>query len=296
MINTVKEYLEQLKIELAACDPATIQDALSDAEEHLVTAIESMLKESPKVLEEDVISTVIEKYGNPVEIAAAYKEIEATMILPLVALKTRKQKSFPGNFFGVFADPQAWGALLYMIIALITGIIYFTWAVMGISTTASLLILLIGPPFAILFLLSVRGIAFLEGRLVEAMLGVRMPRRPRFFGKKAGWWGKVKYLLLDRSTWTAIIYMLIQLPLGILYFTFFLVLILISIQGIFIPITLWLFEFPVIIMNNIEFYAPIWLLPVMVIGGFLLLTITMHLARLIGIGHGKYAKAMLIKD
>ena len=38
MINTIEEYLSQLKEELAGNDRATIQDALSDAEEYLRNA------------------------------------------------------------------------------------------------------------------------------------------------------------------------------------------------------------------------------------------------------------------
>ena len=35
MIKSIEEYLDQLKTELQGSDAATIQDALSDAEEHL---------------------------------------------------------------------------------------------------------------------------------------------------------------------------------------------------------------------------------------------------------------------
>lgn len=36
MIKSVEEYLELLKAELRGSDAATIQDALADAEEHLI--------------------------------------------------------------------------------------------------------------------------------------------------------------------------------------------------------------------------------------------------------------------
>jgi len=70
------------------------------------------------------------------------------------------------RFFGVFADPRAWGALLYLFLSLGIGIVYFTWVVLGVSLSLGLLVLIIGIPFAGLFLLSIRGIAFIEGRLV----------------------------------------------------------------------------------------------------------------------------------
>ena len=41
MINSIEQYLAELKKELAGSDRATIQDALSDAEEYLRTALNS---------------------------------------------------------------------------------------------------------------------------------------------------------------------------------------------------------------------------------------------------------------
>ena len=41
MINSVEQYLAELKQELAGSDRATTQDALSDAEEYLRTALSS---------------------------------------------------------------------------------------------------------------------------------------------------------------------------------------------------------------------------------------------------------------
>ena len=48
----------------------------------------------------------------------------------------------------------------------------------GHSMSAGFAILIIGIPIFLLFLGATRGVALAEGRLVEAMLGTRMPRRP----------------------------------------------------------------------------------------------------------------------
>ena len=76
MVNNIDQYLESLKKALDGCDSATIQDALADAEEHLSNAIEQGLEESDKVIESDILSKVIEKYGSPEEVANAYRYIE----------------------------------------------------------------------------------------------------------------------------------------------------------------------------------------------------------------------------
>jgi hypothetical protein len=44
------------------------------------------------------------------------------------------------------------------------------------------------------------------------------------------------------------------------------------------------------------YYAPLWVLPLITIGGILLLTITMHIAKFVGKIHGKYAKAVLVSE
>jgi len=307
MIKSVEEYLRQLKKELAGCDRATIQDALSDAEEYL----RDTLATRPDLAEADALLPIIEKYGTPDEVAAAYKEIESrtpptfarptykareTVVPASAEPKVVDTRPFYAKFFGVFAEPRAWGVLLYMLFALGTGIVYFTWAVTGLSLSLGLLILIIGIPIAGLFLLSVRGIALVEGRIVEALLGVRMPRRPLFSRKDIGWWQKFKGMLTSRHTWTAIVYMILQMPLGIIYFTVIITLIALSLWGIAIPILQLGFNIPVGQDYNAYYYLAVWLMPFTVIGGVLLLTATMHLVKVAGRLHGNLAKVMLVQE
>jgi len=312
MINSVEQYLSKLKKELSGSDRATIQDALSDAEEHLRTALNSATEADPQISEAEAMAAIVEKYGAPEEIAAAYKEIESrtpsSFARPIykeseaeVAPEVAKPvvvdtRPFYVKFFGIFADLKAWGALLYLIFALGTGIIYFTWAVTGLSLSLGLLILIIGIPIAGLFLLSVRGIALVEGRIVEALLGVRMPRRPLFSRKDIGWWQKFKGMLTSQHTWTAIVYMTLQMPLGIIYFTVIITLIALSLWGIAIPILQLGFNMPVGQNWDTYYYLAGWMMPITVIGGILLLTGTMHLVKAAGRLHGNLAKAMLVRE
>ena len=296
MINSIDRYLNSLKDALKGCDSATIQDAISDAEEHLRTAIDKGLEESDKVVESDILSNVIEKYGTPEETANAYRDMEQRLRPALARNQALNNKSLISRFFGIFTDPGAWGSLIYMVFALVTGIIYFTWAVTGISIGASLIFLIIGIPIIILFLYSVRGIAFIEGLIVEALLGERMPRRSKFTSKNVKLWDRIKNLLTDRSTWTGILYLILQLPLGIIYFTVMIVMITVSIATIFAPLVHVIWNIPIINVGNGYYEIPWILLPLMMLVGFLLLTITMHLAKFVGKIHGKYAKALLVTE
>jgi hypothetical protein len=292
MIKSVEEYLRQLKKELAGCDRATIQDALSDAEEYL----RNTLATRPDLAEADALLPVIEKYGAPDEIAAAYREIESRVPTTLAPARHSGGKSLASRFFGVFADPKAWGALFYLLFfSLFSGIIYFTWAVTGISLSLGLMVLIIGLPFTGLFVLSVHGISLIEGRVVEALLGVRMPRRPIFSGKRLGWWGRFKALISQKHTWLSIVYMILKLPLGIIYFVVFIVLISLSLSGIALPILEQGFDIYPLVINNVPYYTPAWLMPLTVIAGILLLILTMHLAKVLGRMQGVLAKALLVR-
>lgn len=159
-----------------------------------------------------------------------------------------------------------------------------------------LLVLIIGLPIAALFLLSVWGISLVEGRIVEALLGVRMPRRPLYSQKKMGFWPRIKTMLTDKHTWLSLVYMILQLPLGVIYFTVFVTLIAFSLSCVAAPILQLGFDIPIIWnWNGVSYFFAGWFLPIVVIGGILLLILTMHLAKLLGQTHGMLAKIMLVR-
>lgn len=291
MIESVDQYLSLLKDELGDNDPAIVQDALADAEEHLRTALDRELESNPDLPETEALAPIIAKYGTPEETAAAYIEIEARLRPGLGQKTTQNGRSALMRFVSVVAEPHAWGALLYMFFSLISGVIYFTWAVTGLSLSAGFLILIIGIPFIVFFLLSIRTISLVEGRVVEALLGVRMPRRSFFTPSTNGWWDRLKSLFGERRTWGGLVYMVAQLPLGIAYFTAFSFLVATSVAliiGPFIP------EGLTINFGDVTYEPAVWALPLIMLGGALLFLVTMHLAKLIGRLHGALAKALLL--
>jgi hypothetical protein len=295
MIKSVEDYLSLLKAELNESDAATIQDALADAEEHLRAAFASLREKQPEIPEEEAIRQIIEQYGSPEETAAAYKEVERRTA-PQLIHELPKNTSSLGKFFGIYTDPHAWGALLYMLIAFVTGIFYFTWAITGLSLSVSFSIFIFGLPFALLFLLSVQGLALLEGRIVEALLGVRMPRRPLFTERGLKWLERLKLLVLDKHTWLSILYMIIQFIFGTIYFVLFVTILSFSISFIAVPFLQEILGMGVIMNNDIRYYFPTWSYPLLIFGGVLLWTTFMNLARGIGQLHGRMAKGMLVMD
>lgn len=295
MYKTIDEYLDALKDAMRDADPALVQDAQSDAREHLFTALAVAREANPSLNETETLQKLIDEYGSPEETASAYREVERRTS-PVMKQAT-KPRSLPGRFFGVYTDPRAWGGLFYMFISFITGVFYLTWAVTGLSLSVSFAIFIFGLPVALLFLISVRGLALLEGRLVEALLGVRMPRRPLFSHQGMKWFDRLKALVLDKPTWLFILYMLLQFVLGTAYFVIIVTVLSFSLSMLAIPILQTAFPLDgLVTFNDAHYLFPTWTYPLWVLGGFLLWTTFMNLARGIGQLHGRFAKWMLVNE
>jgi len=179
---------------------------------------------------------------------------------------------------------------------LITGTLYFTWVTSGVAIALSFSLFLFGIPLAVLFLLSVLGLGLLEGRLVEGLLGMRMPRRPIYFPKEEKWLDRLQMYLADRQTWFTMIYMFLQLPLGVLYFSVAISVIALGLAFIAIPFVQEMMNIPVIFLGGEYFYVPGWAMPFSILFGIILITAFMHLAKGVGKIHAMYAKRLLVAD
>ena len=300
--KTIPEYLDRLRHELRDADPALLQDALYDAEEYL----RSELAENPGIDEATLLANIAGSYGAPEEVAAIYRDTEARVSKAISPPPPALRRSLAGQFFGVATDSRAWMSLFYMLLSLATGIVYFTVVTTGLSMSLGLAILIIGIPFAILFLGSVRMFSLLEGRIVEVMLGERMPRRPLYSTRGKPWMTRIGEMFADPRTWTTLLYMLLMLPLGIIYFTLIITLLSTSLSFIAAPMAV-LFGWAEV---NSNFSGWVFLgvengifgtsmgymaLPLVFVTGVVLLFATLHLARGIGYLHGQFAKHLLVK-
>ncbi|MBJ6983770.1 sensor domain-containing protein [Luteimonas sp. MC1750] len=296
--RTIPEYLEQLRRALAGADLAMIQDALYDAEEYL----RSELAEHPGRSEAEVIAAVASSYGAPDEVADIYRDTEATVQTALRSPAPRPRRSLAGRFFGVAADPRSYASLFYMVLALATGIFYFTWVVAGFSISAGLSVTIVGIPLLILFFGSVRVLSLVEGRIVEVMLGERMPRRPLYSARGRSIWQRIVDMFTDPRTWSTLLYMLLMLPLGVVYFTLAVSLLAVGVSFVLAPLAVWTglaeewaehSDVVLVGINGVGLQA--WELVLMLLAGVVLLFATLHLARAIGRGHGLLAKHLLVK-
>ncbi|MBO0394907.1 sensor domain-containing protein [Stenotrophomonas maltophilia] len=316
--TTIPQYVAQLRAALEGADPAMVQDALYDAEEYL----RSELAAQPGRSEAEVIADVAGSYGAPDEVAEIYRETEVTVnralrtpradtapvlraaaeasgVEPASPPPAPVQRSLLARVFGVVTDPHTYGALFYMLLSLATGIFFFTWVVTGLSLSLGLLILIVGIPLTVLFFGSVRGLALLEGRLVEALLGERMPRRPRYTDRSRTWLQRIGDMFTDGRTWLTLLYFVLMLPLGVIYFTIAVTLLSLSLGFIWAPVAaLFSGDIPGVYVDGVN-VLPMAASPlvgiVIAAVGVLLLLLTMHLARGVGKLHGLIAKNLLVR-
>ncbi len=294
--RSIEQYLAALRAALAGEDPALVQDALYDAEEYLRAEVAA----NPGRNEADTLELISSTYGAPDEVAEAYRTTEKQVRTALAPPPRKKQRTALGRFFGVYGDSRTWTALFFMLLSLVTGIFYFTVTTVGLSMSAGLLVLIIGIPFFLLFVGFTRVLALAEGRLVEGLLGQRMPRRPLYPTRGVPIVERIKQMLVDRRTWTTMFYFLLMLPLGILYFVIAVTGVSVGVGMIVGAIVGLLLEAGIgsggiITLDDQLFFAPTpWMAPVVIVLGVLLLTVVMHLVRGIGRGHGTLAKHLLV--
>jgi uncharacterized membrane protein len=300
--TSVEQYLAALKAALAGAPAGLVADAMADCEEHLRGALAA----NPGKSEAEVFADMAKSYGSPQEVAAEYCAMDLPPQSPFGRTETPFYSPVAAHaparwtMFNVFQDPRTYGALVYMLLALPTGIFYFVWSSVGVSMTLGLAILIVGIPFFLVFVYSVRLLALVEGRIVEALLGVRMPRRLPAPSSDPSLWGRIKDYLGDLRTWSSLFYMFLRLPLGVAYFVVAVVGLAVS-GGMLFAAGYDLVDSSHIMVGT---GAPVWVTTlahsflgaaILLLLGMLAFFITLHVARAIGWLHGRIAEHLMVR-
>ncbi|MBI1302691.1 MAG: hypothetical protein GC172_02740 [Phycisphaera sp.] len=153
---------------------------------------------------------------------------------------------------GVWAQPAAWGGLLYFCgLGLALAIAYFIWAAtlgtLAIGTAPTL----VGVPILVLLLASTRGISLFQGKLIGSLLRVPMPQRtqPIAGTTGVGFWQRIVCWLRDGRSWLSLGYLFGNLPLSILIFTIMITALVLSMAFLALPLH-WVLGIP------LAFHAP----------------------------------------
>lgn len=192
------------------------------------------------------------------------------------------------SFLGVWIDSFTYKSIFYAMLLLPMSILWFVYGITFFSLSVGLAITIFGLPVAYVFLLSLPRLLAIQGALAEEMTGVSIPRvvNPQLSGNFFERFGQ---LVQNTSTWTAFLYSLLILPVGILVYV-------LTVTSLSVSFSLMLaILYPVvrsILINvGVEFedyqyvnyftpWLPEWVVLVVVsVGGFILLTLALHAVR-----------------
>ena len=244
---SIEGYLARLEVALHGADPALAHDALIDAEEHLQAAVRRGVP----------VDQAIASFGDADEIAAAYRNLPSGAALPRLTGDRGRVAAAPAQapqpsaasvtaprlsdvpIVGIWFDGRAWGALLYFGgVSLVVATACFAWAVALGGLAVGLLPTLLGLPVLVLLLGSARALCLMEGAVVQALLGVRMPRRvqPVHGAADVGFWQRIWCWLKDVRSWLSLGYLYANFPVSVALFAITLTLAALSAAMVFGPL------------------------------------------------------------
>ena len=139
--------------------------------------------------------------------------------------------------------------------------------------------------------MSIKGIAWFQGRLTESLLGIRMPRKRRKHRATGTRWQRLKINLKNPRLYSSMLCLFLMYPLGIIYFTVIITFMAVSLGLISTPI-LYLLSFNVSVP---VLPAPLWFHCLTMILGLVMATWSLHLVNIMARLHGRMTKKLLLR-
>ncbi len=135
-------------------------------------------------------------------------------------------------------DPRFYGRIAYLLLALPLGIAEFTFLSVALTTGIALAVIIVGIPILVASLIAWRWNAGVERRLIGTLLGtpIAPPYRPDADGS---WWYRLRGRLADPATWKDLVFLLLQLPVGIVSFTVTAAIVGVAAGAITAPLMFW---------------------------------------------------------
>ena len=140
------------------------------------------------------------------------------------------------RWFGPLLHATTWKETAALLLALPTGVVWFTVATTGLSVAAGLLITVVGLPLLLLVLRVGRLVAAAERVIARRLLDLELAPPPpvRTSGPL---WTRVRSASADRPSWKGLAYAVVSLPVGIVSFTITVVLWAVTVAMVSFPAT-----------------------------------------------------------
>jgi hypothetical protein len=142
-------------------------------------------------------------------------------------------------FRAVFGPVFWWRSytrLLYLLLALPVGVLYFTVYVTGLSLGIGLLIMTIGAVILVALMLASRPIAHFERMLAVSLVGEPIPPIPAPRTAGPGFWKWLAGTAGDSVTWKTLAFALLRFPLGLVSWVLVVVLVSLALALIAAPV------------------------------------------------------------
>ncbi len=130
-----------------------------------------------------------------------------------------QRASFWARTYGGLVDGQTWMSTLYLLLTLVTGVLWFVVTFTLLVTGVSTLIIWIGIPILLFTFWVVRFAAQAERSLIRTMIGIDIADPYRSIPDDTSFWGRWKLRATDPATWRDLVYLWLLMPLKILWFT-----------------------------------------------------------------------------
>lgn len=123
-----------------------------------------------------------------------------------------------GRVFRPVIDPRTYLRVLHLFLMFPLGIAYFVFLVVTFAVGGSLIWTFPGAAILLASVFVSRYIGDVEARVVTSVTGVEIRRPPWRLEGIEGWRGKLWARLIDPTTWTGLVYLIAQFPIGIAAF------------------------------------------------------------------------------
>jgi hypothetical protein len=201
------------------------------------------------------------------------------------------------RFLDVVADPQTYRNLVYLLVGLPLGTLWFTVLVTGLSLGLSLVVVaLLGLPVLLLMWYVTRGAANVELRVVGLLPGGAIAPAP-MAAPRGNVWVRLRSMTRERDRWRELAFLMLRLPAGIATFTAVAVALAVPVGVAAAPFTArfdesepfgtWRYATE---MDDVASSPLAWLL---VPTGFVLLVAALHLLDALARASGRWARSWL---
>ena len=121
---------------------------------------------------------------------------------------------------GVVTRPDSYRNILYLLLGLPLGTIWFSVLVSGVSVAAGVLVVaLLGIPMLWGLWYVTRSFANVERRVANALLGADLSLAPMDAPDRGNVWVRLRSMSRDRDRWRELAFLLLRFPMGIATFT-----------------------------------------------------------------------------